>query len=213
MKNTQTTIIVLERDKALHSLYIAYFNRLENYRLAGMYTSATEGLKDFRNTQPHIVLCELTLNGVTGLDAIKLFKEKKRDIKMVIFSKTNDFDIVKTAFKKGANGYLTKPLTFDKLKNALYSMEKEGAAMSSDIVKQVIHNFHRKKYAFFSARENEIVDYLCQGATYKVIADKLFVTTSAVNFHIQNIYLKLNVNCKSQALLKLERLEQGMGEC
>ena len=123
-----------------------------------------------------------------------------------------DFDVIKNAFKKGANGYLTKPLTLDKLEHALRSMEKEGAAMSNDIVKKIIHNFHKKTFAFFSERENQIVDYLCQGATYKMIAQKLFVTTSAVNFHIQNIYLKLDVNSKSEALSKLEQLQDQLEE-
>jgi DNA-binding NarL/FixJ family response regulator len=91
-------------------------------------------------------------------------------------------------------------------------MEKEGAAMSNDIVKKIIHNFHKKTFAFFSERENQIVDYLCQGATYKMIAQKLFVTPSAVNFHIQNIYLKLDVNSKSEALSKLEQLQNQLEE-
>ena len=123
-----------------------------------------------------------------------------------MLSEINDFDVIKNAFKKGANGYLTKPLTLDKLQHALSSIEKEGAAMSTDIVKKMIHNFHKKTYEFFSDRENQIVDYLCQGATYKMIAEKLFVTPSAVNFHIQNIYVKLDVNSKSEALSKLELL-------
>jgi DNA-binding NarL/FixJ family response regulator len=69
-----------------------------------------------------------------------------------------------------------------------------------------VANFHKKSFNFFSERENQIVDYLFKGATYKVIADKLFVTTSTVNFHIQNIYLKLDVNSKSEALTKLEQM-------
>ena len=67
--------------------------------------------------------------------------------------------------------------------------------------------FQRKSYSAFSKRENQIIDYLCEGETYKTIADKLFVTPSAVNFHIQNIYLKLDVNSKSEALEKLRLLD------
>ena len=67
--------------------------------------------------------------------------------------------------------------------------------------------FQRKSYASFSDRENQIIDYLGQGATYKTIADNLFVTPSTINFHIQNIYLKLNVNSKSEALSKLREMD------
>jgi DNA-binding NarL/FixJ family response regulator len=212
MKNSKIRIIVLERDKSLHQVYENHFEQLQDYELVGSYISAAEGLKDFKHTLPHIVLSEIALQGMNGIEAIKLFRKKEWGIKVIMFSEINDFDIIKNAFKKGANGYLTKPLTLDKLEHALASMEKEGAAMSNDIVKKIIHNFHKKTFAFFSERENQIVDYLGQGATYKMIAQKLFVTPSAVNFHIQNIYLKLDVNSKSEALSKLEQLQNQLEE-
>lgn len=207
MKNHKIRIIVLEREQSLHATYEHYFSQLENYELVGIYTSAEKGLKAYKHTLPQIILSEIELNEINGIDAIKLFRKKNWGIKFIMISEINDFDVIKEAFKKGANGYLTKPLTLDKLEHALSSMEKEGAAMSIDIIKQIIHNFHKKTFAFFSERENQIVDYLCQGATYKMIAEKLFVTPSAVNFHIQNIYLKLDVNSKSEALSKLELLQ------
>jgi len=212
MKNSITRIIVLESDKSLHTVYKNHFDEIADYELVGSYTSAKEALKDSSFTRPHIVLSEIDLNGTNGVDAIKLFRKKEWGIKIIMFSEINDFDIIKNAFKKGANGYLTKPLTLDKLEHALRSMEKEGAAMSYDIVKKIIHNFHKKTFAFFSERENQIVDFLSQGATYKMIAQKLFVTPSAVNFHIQNIYLKLDVNSKSEALSKLEQLQNQLEE-
>lgn len=212
MKNSRIKIIVLEREIAMHEVYKKHFDQLEDYQLVGSYTSASEALKDFKHTLPDIVLSEIALNGTNGIDAIKLFRKKDWGIKIIMFSEINDFDVIKNAFKKGANGYLTKPLTLDKLQHALSSIEKEGAAMSTDIVKKIIHNFHKKTYAFFSERENQIVDYLCQGATYKMIAEKLFVTPSAINFHIQNIYLKLDVNSKSEALSKLELLQSQLEE-
>lgn len=202
----------MEREKELHAVYKNYFEELEDYELVGSYCSAAEGLKDFKHTLPHFVLSEIALNGINGVEAIKSFRKKDWGIKMIMFSEINDFEVIKNAFKKGANGYLTKPLTLDKLEHALRSMEKEGATMSTDIVKKVIHNFHRKTFAFFSERENQIVDYLSQGATYKIIAEKLFVTPSAINFHIQNIYLKLDVNSKSEALSKLESLQNQLEE-
>lgn len=212
MKNSKIRLIVLERERELHAVYKKHFEELEDYELVGTYGSAVEGLKDLKYTLPHIILSEIALNGINGVEAIKLFRKKDWGIKIIIFSEINDFEVIKNAFKKGANGYLTKPLTLDKLEHALRSIEKEGATMSTDIVKKVIHNFHRKTFAFFSERENQIVDYLSQGATYKIIAEKLFVTPSAINFHIQNIYLKLDVNSKSQALSKLESLQNQLEE-
>ena len=102
---------------------------------------------------------------------------------------------------------MTKPVTRNRLFHALDSIQQYGAALGHDVAKMIISSFQRKPLKTFSKRENQIIEYLGQGFTYKDIAEKLFVTPSTVNFHIQNIYLKLNVNSKSEALEKLRQLE------
>ncbi len=199
-------IVVIENDKLQHQAYHHYFSNLPAYELVGIYASANDALKAFKKVTPDIIISEVDLEDINGLDAIKLFRRKDWNVKIIMISLNNDFEVIKSAFKKGANGYLTKPMSEDKLLHALDCVRKDGATMSNDIVQKVVSNFHRKSYKFFSERENQIVDYLCKGATYRMIADKLFVTTSAVNFHIQNIYLKLDVNSKAEALTKLEQL-------
>ncbi|MFT6370223.1 MAG: DNA-binding NarL/FixJ family response regulator [Maribacter sp.] len=176
--------------------------------MVGTYTNAQKALKDFKKTKPDIIVSEVGLKGITGIEAIRLFRKKNKNVQIIMISTVNEFDIIK-AFKEGANGYLIKPMSADKLHHALTSLKLEGAAMSNDIVKKVVANFYKKSFNFFSKRENQIVDYLFKGANYKVIADTLIVTTSTVNFHIQNIYLKLDVNSKSEALTKLERKQYG----
>ena len=127
-----------------------------------------------------------------------------------MLSAQSDLEIVKKAFKNMADGYLTKPVSKSSLFHALNSIKYEGATISNDIAKKIISMFQPKSYASFSERENQIIEYLSQGATYKTIANNLFVTPSTVNFHIQNIYLKLNVNSKSEALKKLRKMEQSV---
>ena len=144
---------------------------------------------------------------INGIEGIRLFRKKDPNVKIIMLSAQNNFDLVKKAFKNTANGYLSKPVTERALYNALDSIKSEGATMSNDIISQIISKFQRKSNEFFSERENQVIDYLSQGATYKTIAEKLFVTASAINFHVQNIYLKLDVNSKSEALRKLQELE------
>ncbi|MFD0797299.1 response regulator [Maribacter chungangensis] len=206
METQKLKIIVIEKNKVLSAAYHTYLEGFSGYLLVATYTDIQSALKEYKKTRPDIIFAEIGLKGISGIDAIHLFRKKDRNVKVVMISSNNDFDTIKRAFKQGANGYLTKPMSADRLDHALTSIRNEGAAMSNDIVKKVVANFHKKSFTFFSERENQIVDYLFKGATYKVIADKLFVTTSTVNFHIQNIYLKLNVNSKSEALTKLERL-------
>lgn len=206
MKLNTLKIIVIDNDLLLHEAYKYYHKTYIEYSLGGIYTSMKDALQDYDNIQPDIIISEVSLPQSDGIEAIASFRKKDPNVKIIMMSNQSDFETVKKAFKYGANGYITKPISRKKFYRSLNSIKYEGAAMSSDIVKKVIANFHRKTYRFFSERENQIIDYLCHGATYKVIAEKLFVTTSTINFHVQNIYLKLNVNSKSEALLKLKEL-------
>lgn len=207
MKSNILKIIVIDNDRLFHAAYRYYFETYLDYSLQGIYISVEDALKDFENILPDIIVSEVSMPEICGITGISMFRKKDPDIKIIMISAQKDFEIIKKAFKNRANGYLTKPVTKKRLYNALNSIKYEGATMSNDIVKAVISMFHRKSYQTFSERENQIIDYLCQGATYKLIADKLFVTPSTVNFHIQNIYLKLDVNSKSEALTKLQEME------
>jgi DNA-binding NarL/FixJ family response regulator len=198
--------IINENDLQLRASYKSYFEKYTDFSLHGIYSSVEEALLDYDNVLPDIIVSEVALLGIGGIEGIKLFRKKDPNVKIIMTSVQSDFEIIKEAFKNGANGFLTKLMTRERLQYALTSIKNEGAAISNDIAKKIIAMFQPKSYQFFSERENQIIGYLSQGATYKTIADKLFVTTSAINFHIQNIYLKLNVNSKSEALMKLQEI-------
>ena len=207
MKTEALRVIVIDGDYNSHHKYENYFETFYDYQLVGTFKSVHDALQNYRKYQPDIVLSEVSLFGISGIEGIQYFRKKDIHVKIILLSIKNDFDIVKKAFKAGANGYLTKPVTKSRLHEALNSVKENGAALSHDVARTVVEMFQKKKYESLSKRENQIVEYLGQGATYKSIADKLYVTPSTVNFHIQNIYLKLNVNSKSAALEKLRMLE------
>lgn len=207
MKPNILKIIVIDNNPEIRDLYSGFFESYADFNLVGAYNSVNEALEDYESTWPDIIVSEITTPDVCGIEGMELFREKDPNVKIIINSDQSDFDCIKRAFKNGANGYLTKPVSKKRLHRALKSIRSEGAIISSDIAKKVIAMFQRKTYKSFSKRENQIIEHLSQGATYKTIADKLFVTTSAINFHIQNIYLKLDVNSKSEALSKLQELE------
>ena len=207
MKPNILRIIVVDNDSEIRNLYENYFETYSDYSLAGTYNSVSEALADYDNTAPDIIISEIAMPGICGIEGMELFRKKDPDVKIIINSAQSDFECIKRAFKNGADGYLTKPVSKKRLYRALKSIRNEGAIIGNDIARKVIAMFQRKTYKSFSKRENQIIEHLCQGATYKTIADKLFVTTSAINFHIQNIYLKLDVNSKSEALSKLQELE------
>ncbi|MFC4096606.1 response regulator transcription factor [Euzebyella saccharophila] len=200
-------IIVIDDDVNYHEAYQNYFESFLEYSLMGIYRTVKEALDNYDEARPDIIFSEVELPDVSGIEGIQLLRKKDQDVKIIMLSTIKDFDMVKKAFKKSANGYLSKPVNERTLYNALDSIKSNGSTMSNDIVSQIISKFQGKSYSLFSERENQVVEYLSQGATYKTIAEKLFVTASAVNFHIQNIYLKLNVNSKSEALRKLQEME------
>ena len=199
-------VIIVENDLQLQASYISYFEKYNDFKLSGIYTTIEDALFAYDEVLPHIIISEVTLPKLNGIDGIKFFRKKDPTVKILMTSAENDFEIIKKSFKNGANGFLTKSVTRKRLYQALLSIRTEGAAISNDVAKKIISMFQPKSYQSFSERENQIIDYLSQGATYKTIAEKLFVTTSAINFHIQNIYLKLNVNSKSEALMKLQEI-------
>ncbi len=207
MKTTTLQVMVIDNDPKFHETYRYYFHTYSEYSLCGIYTSAEDALEDYHMQEPDIILSEVNLPGISGIEAISQFRKMDAEANMLIVSNDNDFNTIKTAFKYGAVGYLTKPISKKRLLHALNSIKDEGAALSNDIIKKIIDTFRRNSYQFFSERENQIIDYLCQGDTYKTIANKLYVSTSTINFHIQNIYLKLDVNSKSEALSKIRQLD------
>lgn len=206
MKSPALKVLIIENDLKLHVSYKSYFEKYEDFCLSAICTTIEEALFIYEDISPDIIITEVTLAKMNGVDSIKHFRKKDPNVKILMASAENDFEIIKKAFKNGANGFLTKAITHKRLYHALNSIKNEGAAISNDIAKKIIAMFQPKSYQSFSKRENQIIDHLSQGATYKTIAEKLFVTTSAINFHIQNIYLKLNVNSKSEALMKLQEI-------
>ncbi|WP_343486144.1 response regulator transcription factor [Allomuricauda sp. d1] len=208
MLTNAVKVMIIDNDVNEHQSYVNYLENQNEFIITKICDGVSSALQDFKEHNPEIILSEVSLNGISGINGIELFKKKSDSAKIILVSHRSDFELIRKAFKMGANGYLTKPLTKERFLNALHSVQSDGAAMSHDVAKKVISIFQEKKFEWFSNRENQIVEYLRQGATYKMIAEKLFVTPSTVNFHIQNIYLKLNVNSKAEALVKLEQLQE-----
>ncbi|RUA13620.1 MAG: DNA-binding response regulator [Flavobacteriia bacterium] len=207
MKTNALKIAIIDNDEALDPIYRLYFSEHVGYELHGVYKSVQGLLSSFGRTHPDIIICEAQLNGISGIDGLDYFLKKNEDLKVLMMSKKNDFKLIKEAFKKGASGYLIKPLTKERFFNALEALHLHGVALEHDVAKKIINSFQTKSFESFSRKENQIIELLTQGFTYKMIADRLCVTPSAVNFHIQNIYVKLNVNSKSEALQKLKEME------
>ncbi len=203
---TPNHVMVLDHDPSTAKLCDILFKDRKDYALVAHSTSLRDALINEDRFPVNLLITETKVNGQSGLRYTNGILRRNPDIKVLVVSSENDFELIKQAFKIGVHGYLTKPITAERLESALHTIAEEGTALSNDVSSKIISVFREKRYSMLSHRENQIIGYLGQGATYKDIAKKLFVTPSTVNFHLQNIYLKLNVKSKSEALQCLKTI-------
>ena len=196
--------MVLDHDPIATKVYTGFFDEMEAYVLQVTCASPKEAIFHESRYPVDLLITETNINGQSGLRFVNRTLEQNPKTKVLVISADNNFEIIKQAFKIGVHGFLTKPITPERLQAALHTIAEEGTALSNDVSKKIISIFRQKSYPMLSQRENEIIGYIGEGATYKDIAKKLFVTPSTVNFHLQNIYLKLNVKSKSEALHRLK---------
>ncbi|MEX0313087.1 MAG: response regulator [Allomuricauda sp.] len=207
MKTDPIKIVIIDNDEKLHPLYKFYFSGEQSYELVEIYASAHKFLSNSRRINPDIIVSEVNLTGISGIEGIQYYLKQNSASKVLMTSDKCDFEIIKEAFKKGAGGFLTKPLTKERFFNAIKELHLHGVILEHDVARKIVHSFQVRTFERFSKKENQIIELLTHGYTYKMIADRLCVTASAVNFHIQNIYVKLNVNSKAEALKKLQEME------
>jgi DNA-binding NarL/FixJ family response regulator len=207
MNSTPLKVIAIDEDPRIHDKYSYYFSGYGDYKLAGLYRRVEDALEDMGRVTPDIVISEVSFSGLCGIESLSEFHKFENSAALIMVSQESELDRITKAFQYGAEGYLTKPVGKKRLRQALNAVRKDGAALSGDVAKKVISVYRKKTYTFFSERENQIIEHLSRGATYKEIADLLYVTPSTVNFHIQNIYLKLDVNSKSEALKKIRNMD------
>lgn len=200
------TVIVIEDDTTLLDTYRYYFSLFDNFTLKGTYRSISEALSEYEEIYPNIIISDISMPEISGIEGIKLFKELDSSVKILMVSLHDDLDHIMESIKNMADGYITKPIDKKSLKNALNSLVENGAPLSTNVSRTLIQVFQKEKNKMFSDREHEILELFTKGYTYKDMADKLYVTTSTINFHIQNIYMKLDVTNKSDALEKLSSL-------
>ncbi len=191
--------------------YEYYINSFEDFTLKGLYTNINDALKEYETIYPDIIISDISLpGGLNGIEAIKTFKNLDNAVKIILISVHDDVDRILNSIENKADGYLTKPITKNKLLDALQALNRGGSPLSPNVSKLVMTILRQKQQKnlfdkdLFSEREIEILSLFTEGYTYNNIAESLFISHSTVNFHIQNIYDKLNVRSKSDALKKLK---------
>lgn len=198
-------VFIIEDDKELRSSFTHIVNSSEKFMAIGSYSTAEEAIHDIPRKKPEIILMDIVMGGINGVQATQIIKEKYPHIEIVIVTVYEDNDLVFNALKAGASGYITKSANYLELLAALDEIVKGGAPMSTKIARMVIHNFHLNPDSPLTKREREIIRMMADGKTYSQISDELFISRETAKTHMRNIYAKLHVKKKSDAITKAQQ--------
>ena len=179
----------------------------DGFICVGKYGSMEEALTSIRHRTPDVVLSDIGLPGMDGIEGVKIIKEKYPAVTILMLSVYDDNERIFDALCAGACGYLLKKTPPSKLIDSLNDAIGGGSPMSPEIARKVVALFRdfrppeRVDYDL-SPHELRILKLLVEGHSYKTAAAKLSVTTSTISFHLKNIYEKLQVHSKSEAVAK-----------
>lgn len=169
------------------------------------YTDCESAIPEILKYKPDVVLMDINLPGMTGIEGVKKLKEKMPDLDIIMLTIQVDDHSIFESICAGATGYMIKSTPPANLLQAIQEVHAGGAPMSANIARKVLGSFRRSSQSPLSERETEILRHVCEGQNYKGIADKLFVSGHTVRSHIKNIYRKLHVNSRAEAVKKAIR--------
>ncbi|HEY9361782.1 MAG TPA: response regulator transcription factor [Chitinophagaceae bacterium] len=172
------------------------------------YSNAEDAAEELPALQPDIVIMDINLPGMSGINAVQSLKSRCPQIQFLMFTIYENNERVFEALKAGAGGYLLKNTPSEKILEALNEIYEGGAPMSAQIARKVVASFQQVTPAAdesirLTVKEREVLDALAKGFLYKEIADQLQINTSAVRQRIHKIYSKLHVQNSTEALNKI----------
>jgi DNA-binding NarL/FixJ family response regulator len=177
------------------------------FKVLDTYKTAEEALYEIPQCKPDIVIMDISLPGMNGIDCIKQVKGKSPITQFMMFTVYENDEKVFEALKAGASGYLLKNTGLVQLIEALKELHNGGSPMSANIARKLVTVFREEKKDIvpvekLSNRENEILQLLAKGLLYKEIADQLSISVNTVRQHIHKIYEKLHVQNRTEAINK-----------
>lgn len=201
-------VALVEDDEKIRSNLITLLEQSEGFRCVGAYPDAETALKDMSYKSPEIVLMDINLPGMDGIECTYNLKAKMPKLQIVMLTVYEDTGKIFQALQAGAVGYLLKLTKPEEILSALNEVSLGGSPMSAQIARKVVQSFHRKQVkqsedqAQLTMREEQVLNLLSKGYLYKEIAVELSISSDTVHNHIRKIYEKLQVHSRTEAVVK-----------
>ena len=204
IQDSVIAVAIVEDNADIREGFSFIINNSPNCVVTGAYPNAAAAIPAILASPPDVVLMDIQMPGMSGIECVKELKSKLPELDVLMITVHADDKYVFDSLRAGACGYLTKNTTPERLVEAIQEANKGGAPMSSNIARLVVGSFNAKpnSHPELTRREREVLEELCNGKSYKMIADSLCVSEDTVRFHIKKIYRKLQVNSKSEAVIK-----------
>lgn len=202
-----TKILIYEDNPQLREGLTLLLNGSDGFEVVAALKNCNQVEQDLATWTPDVVLMDIDMPGVNGIEGLKKIREKNESVKVLMLTVFDDNKNVFQAISNGANGYILKKTPPARLLEYIAEAQSGGAPMTASIATQVLKMFaalHNDKGPDYnlSDREKQVLQLLMEGFSYKMIAHEMFISIDTVRSHIKKIYEKLQVNSKSEAVAK-----------
>lgn len=204
------TVSIVEDNEQLRETLARVINRAEGFRCLSQYATAEAALETLPKDRPDVVLMDINLPGMNGVECVRQLKLAAPQILVVMLTVYEDTENIFNALAAGAAGYLLKRTKTAELLEAIREVRRGGSPMTTHIARKVTQSFHKagpspQATENLSQREQEVLDLLSHGHLYKEIADKLGISYETVHTYVRRIYEKLQVRTRTEAVAKFLR--------
>ncbi len=198
------SILLIEDDYNIQEALKQYIGSQDDFELIGVFYNA-ESFQSYTWTKsPDVVLLDINLPGISGIDLIPELKNRFPDTAILMLSVNYDNDSVFKSLQAGADGYLSKETPLTKIKDAIIDINSGGSPITPAIARKVFDFFNAKQNIAedLSEREKQVVDGIVSGLSYKLVADNMNISIDTVRKYIKSIYRKLQINSKGELIAK-----------
>ena len=201
-------VVVFEDNKSLRQSLYQLINGSEGFNCVGAFEDCLNVVENIEDTKPDVVLMDIQMPEINGIEAVSMLREKYPALKILMQTIFEDSEKIFQSILAGASGYILKSTSPSRILDFIKETYEGGAPMSpsvaTKVMKMITQQFPSLKLNTFnlSDREKEILSCLVNGMSYKLIADACFISIDTVRGHIRNIYEKLHVHSKGEAVAK-----------